>query len=683
MSVISRDNLVYLWREYKRQVLSILPSFNYVPHLADQFEGVARATPAAMLGHCLNTSIAVVAFYKVAGIWELALWAASSYLIAAYVFWRRLRAAQRALRSPNTSGWPLRRAERRAIVFAAMLALPWAYLAVRFLGGPNQPAETVLITLGVGMAASGAVLLAPLARAAVAYMSAILGPTAFTCFFILDASQYGLLGALAISYWLFLLALIGATNQLFRIKSQAVERLTDALEETRTARERIEHLALHDSLTELSNRRAFLHRLNNAIMRASATGCASWVVFLIDLDRFKIVNDTFGHKFGDELLKQVALRLRTCVRPGDLVARLGGDEFSVVAEDVHDAGRAEEIARRMLGQLERPFIIYEREVSIGASIGVAAPLSHTTDSEQLMRCADLALYEAKETGRNRFKMFELEMQDRMDARSSVEIGLRSAVANGELELFFQPIYDLASLKLARFEALIRWRHPQKGLLSPADFLPVAEEIGLINEVGDWVVREACRQAMDWPADVNIAVNLSPIQVNSASVVDLVEGALTASGLPARRLEIEITETALLSDTEQTRQKLEKLKGLGVTLSMDDFGTGYSSLSYLASFPLDGIKIDKGFIARFETRTENAEIMRAMLELARALNRSSTVEGIETLAQLSAAQALGATYGQGYYFSRPLPAAKARELMQNRTEMLKAMKDEEQAPRKTG
>lgn len=672
---MSLENVAYLWNEYRRQVLAILPSLHYVPHLSDQFEGVARATPAAMLGHCLNTSIAVVAFWQVANVWELALWAAVSYAMAGYVFWRRLRAAQRALRSSQDGVWPLRKAERRAIVFAVLLGLPWAYLAVRFLGTTSQPAETVLISLGVGMAASGSVLLAPVARAAVAYMTTVLVPTALTCFILLDPVEYGLLGALAVSYWLFLLALIGATNQLFRNKSQAVERLTDALEETRTARERIEHLALHDSLTQLSNRRAFLHRLNNAIMRAGSTGCASWVVFLIDLDRFKIVNDTFGHKFGDELLKQVAIRLRSCVRPGDLVARLGGDEFSVVAEDVHDAGRAEEIARRMLAELMRPFDIFGREISIGASIGVAAPLSHTTDSEQLMRCADLALYDAKDAGRNRFKMFELEMQDRMDARSTVEIGLRSAVANGELELFFQPIYDLTTLKLARFEALIRWRHPQKGLLSPAEFLPVAEEIGLINEIGAWVIREACCQAMEWPADIGIAVNLSPIQVNSASVVELVEDALAASRIPPHRLEVEITETALLSDTEQTRQKLERLKGLGVTLSMDDFGTGYSSLSYLATFPLDGIKIDKGFIARFETRNENAEIMRAMLELARALNRSSTVEGIETFAQLYAAQALGATYGQGYYFSPPLPAAKARDLMMRRSEILEAMTSE--------
>jgi predicted signal transduction protein with EAL and GGDEF domain len=350
------------------------------------------------------------------------------------------------------------------------------------------------------------------------------------------------------------------------------------------------------------------------------------------------------------------------VRPGDLVARLGGDEFSIVAEHVHHIGDAEAIAIRMLEELERPFVIHDHSITVGVSIGIAAPLSPATDSEQIMRCADLALYEAKGAGRNGFKVFELEMQDRMDARSIVEMGLRQATRKGELELYYQPIYELATLRLARFEALIRWRHPTKGILSPAEFLPVAEEIGLINEIGAWVVHEACRQAMSWPADISVAVNLSPIQVNHTQVVDMVKRALKESRLPPSRLEIEITETALLSDSHQTKQKLEQLKELGCYLSMDDFGTGYSSLSYLATFPLDGIKIDKAFITRFATRNENAEIMRAMLELAKALNRSTTVEGIETLAQLNAAKSLGATYGQGYYFSRPVPAAEALDLI---------------------
>lgn len=661
MQIPSPQYLSFVWNDYKRQALSVLPSLTYVPHTADQFESVVRATPAAMLGHVINTTIAVVALLGVATTLELSSWAAGSYAIAGYVFWRRLRAWLDGAKRGRTFA-PGRSAELRAIAFSVLLALPWAYLGGRFLGSAAEAPETILISLGVGMAASGAVLLAPLERAAVAYMTTVLAPTAFKCFFVLDSSTYLLLGSLALSYWFFLLALIGTTNQLFRNKSRAVEQLTEALAETRNAHEKIEHIALHDSLTELSNRRAFLHRLNGALMRASKTGVTSWAVLLLDLDRFKVVNDTLGHKFGDELLKQVADRLRRCVRPGDLVARLGGDEFSIIAENVLDAGEAEAIARRLLDDFERPFHIHNRAVSVGVSIGIAAPLSTDTDSEQLMRCADLALYEAKESGRNRFKVFELEMQDRMDVRSSIELGLRGAIAKGELELFFQPIYELAGLRLQRFEALIRWRHPSKGLLSPAEFLPVAEEIGLIREIGDWVVREACRQAVTWPSGISVAVNLSPIQVNHANVVELVEAALIDSGLAPQRLELEITETALLSDTLQTKQKLERLKELGVSLSMDDFGTGYSSLSYLATFPLDGIKIDKGFIARFATRNENAEIMRAMLELARALNRSSTVEGIETFAQLSAAQALGATYGQGYYFSPPQPADKAREFM---------------------
>lgn len=661
MWISARQDILVAWNDLVQRATSVCPSMRYQPHSSDHFESVLRATPAAMLGHAVNTTIAVIAFADVYGAIELSVWAVASYAIAGYLLFRRMRS--RPGRRLAYSEADSRKLEGRAVLFGVVLAMPWAYLAVRFLGAVPQPAETILISLGVGMAASGSVLLAPLERSAVAYMSAILVPTAFSCFFVLDYSQYGLLGWLAVSYWLFLFALIGTTNQLFRGKSMAVEQLTEALEATHAARARIEHIALHDSLTGLANRRAFLHKLNGAITQSSVTGCVSWAVLLLDLDRFKVVNDTLGHKFGDQLLQQVADRLRVCVRPGDLVARLGGDEFSIVAEHVHHIGDAEAIALRMLEELERPFSVLNHSVTVGVSIGIAAPLSADTDSEQIMRCADLAMYEAKASGRSGFKVFELEMQDRMVARSIVEMGLREAIRNGELELYYQPIYELANLRLARFEALIRWRHPSKGLLSPADFLPVAEELGLINEIGAWVAQEACRQAVSWPADIIVAINLSPLQVNHTHVVEMVKRALNDSQLPPKRLEIEITETALLSDSHQTKQKLEQLKELGVSLSMDDFGTGYSSLSYLATFPLDGIKIDKAFIARFAMRNENAEIMRAMLELAKALKRSTTVEGIESFAQLRAAQMLGATYGQGYYFSRPVPAAQTLQLIE--------------------
>jgi diguanylate cyclase (GGDEF)-like protein len=630
-----------------------------MPLPAAQFDSVARATPPAMLGHCINTTIAAVAFVKVASPWELALWSTYSFAIAVHVLMRRMRVEHTAARDATPRS--TQSLELRAILFAVALGLPWTYLALRYLGAIPQSAETVLISLGVGMAASGAVLLAPIPRAALTYMSVVLLPTAVLCIFGLGTPQYLLLGALAISCWFFLFALVKTTSNLYRSKSQAIVDLTHALAEARTARAQIEHAALHDPLTEVPNRRAFMLRLNAAVTRASETGCASWAVLLMDLDRFKIVNDTLGHKSGDDLLMQVASRLRMCMRPGDLVARLGGDEFAIVAAGIRDVGDAEEIALRLLREFDRPFLVCNRSVSVGISIGIAVPFSAQMDSEQIIRCADLAMYEAKAAGSNRFKVFELEMQDRMDARSAVEMGLRQAVGKGELELYFQPIYTLADLKLVRFEALLRWRHPDKGLLPPSEFLPIAEEIGFIAEIGQWVVQEACRQAASWPSDIEVAVNFSPIQVNHTGVVELVERALARSALEPRRLEIEITETALLSDTQQTLQQLERLKQLGVRLSMDDFGTGYSSLSYLATFPLHGIKIDKGFIGRFSERSENAEIMRAMVDLARALNRSSTVEGIETVAQLSAAQALGATYGQGYYFSRPVPGAQAHAL----------------------
>lgn len=647
--------------DFVRQAFSILPSFGFPAPSADQFVGVARATPAAMFGHSFNTAIAVIALLPVAGATELTLWAAVSLGLAAWVMMRRLR-AMRSVPHARSATAVSQLLERRAILFGLAIALPWAYLGVRFLGRVPPVQETIVISLVIGMASSGAVLLAPVERAAATYMSAILWPVALSCLFVLDSFGYAVLGGLAISYWGFLLALIGATNQLFKNKSEAVERLSEALSEASFARAETEHLAMHDSLTELANRRAFLHRLNSTIMKSAKAGTCSWAVLMVDLDRFKVVNDTLGHKFGDELLCEVAKRMRRSVRPSDMVARLGGDEFCILADDVSDLREAEEIALRLLNELERPFDIFGRTLPLGISVGIAAPLSPETSSDDLMRRADLAMYEAKAAGGHCYRLFEMEMQDRMAERSAIEIGLRSAIQNNELELYYQPIYELSGLRLVRFEALIRWRHPVRGLLAPGLFLPVAEEIGLINEIGDWVVREACREAVAWPAHVSVAVNLSPIQVNHGNIVSLIEHALDQSGLAPHRLEIEITETALLHDTVQTKQKLSKLKSLGVVLTMDDFGTGYSSLSYLARFPLDGIKVEKAFIDRFDECAEDAEIMRAMVKLARNLNRTCTVEGIETLDQLTAAQSMGATYGQGYHFSPPLPASRCRALV---------------------
>lgn len=647
--------------DFVRQAFSVLPSLGFPAPSPDQFVGVVRATPAAMFGHSFNTGVAVLALWPVGKPLELVTWGAVSFGLAALVMLRRMR-AMRLVPQERPTKQISQLLERRAILYGLAIALPWAYLGVRYLGRVPAVQETIVIALVIGMASSGAVLLAPVERAAATYMSAILWPVAISCMGVLGGFGYGVLGGLAISYWGFLLALIGATNQLFKNKSQAVERLSEALNEASFARAEIEHLAMHDPLTELANRRKFLHRINSAIMRTHRESARSWAVLMVDLDRFKVVNDTLGHRFGDELLRKVALRLRDCVRPGDMVARLGGDEFCILADDLGDLSEAEEIARRLLQELERPFEIFGRSIPLGISVGIAAPLPSDTSSDDLMRCADLAMYEAKGAGGHCYRLFEVEMQDRMAERSAIEMGLRSAIQNDELELYFQPIYDLSAMKLVRFEALIRWRHPVRGLLAPGMFLPVAEEIGLINEIGDWVMQEACREAVLWPSDVSVAVNLSPIQVNHDCVVSLIERALRDSGLPPRRLEIEITETALLHDTLLTKDKLSRLKALGVCLTMDDFGTGYSSLSYLARFPLDGIKVEKAFIDRFDECIEDAEIMRAMIALARNLNRTSTVEGIETLEQLSAAQSLGATYGQGYYFSPPLPATRCRALV---------------------
>lgn len=423
----------------------------------------------------------------------------------------------------------------------------------------------------------------------------------------------------------------------------------------------IARLAHYDPLTELPNRVLFQQHLSEALARRARKG-DQLAVHFIDLDRFKTVNDTLGHPLGDALLREAAERLRGCVREGDTVARLGGDEFAVVQTGLDDMTGATRLAGRIVEAMAAPFDLQGHQVVIGASVGVAAAPSDGEDADELLKKADMALYRAKADGRGAFHFFERAMDEQLQARRALELDLRRALQAGEFELFYQPLYNLGDERVTGCEALLRWRHPERGMVSPADFIPLAEEIGLIVQLGEWVLRTACAEAAHWPSHVRLAVNLSPAQFRDRGLVRTVVSALAASGLSAQRLELEITESVLLQDSQANMQMLHDLKALGVRISMDDFGTGYSSLSYLRSFPFDKIKIDQTFVRDILEDSDAMAIIKAVLDLGSSMGIVTTAEGVETLEQLNALRGQGCAEIQGYFISRPAPASEIAKLL---------------------
>ena len=429
--------------------------------------------------------------------------------------------------------------------------------------------------------------------------------------------------------------------------------------ERRKAEARIAHMAHHDGLTDLPNREHFQQCLKQALDQAGGKRVG---VLYIDLDLFKNINDSFGHPVGDRLLKQVAERLTTAVRGGNLAARLGGDEFAVILAADVSPNEASACATLLIDMLKAPYDLDGQEMVIGASIGIALSPGDGTTSEELMRNADMALYRAKSDGGGVHHFFEREMDLQAQKRRDMELDLRRAFANGEFELHYQPLVSIASDRISGFESLLRWRHPDKGMISPAEFIPVAEDIGLITQLGEWVLREACAEAVKWPVDVKVAANLSPAQFRSRNLVQVVISALAQSGLSPKRLELEITESIFLAETDANLAILHQLRELGVGISMDDFGTGYSSLSYLRSFPFDKIKIDRSFVKDLAQRPDCVAIVRAISGLGRSLNITTTAEGVETEDQLDWLRAEGCNEVQGFLFSAARPAAEIAKLL---------------------
>ncbi|MGH7161734.1 MAG: putative bifunctional diguanylate cyclase/phosphodiesterase, partial [Acetobacteraceae bacterium] len=406
--------------------------------------------------------------------------------------------------------------------------------------------------------------------------------------------------------------------------------------EQRRAESRIAHMARHDALTGLANRVLLRERLEEALARARrADPCA---VLFLDLDHFKCINDSQGHPTGDRLLRGIALRMRQIVRETDMIARLGGDEFAIIQESIRQPADATALATRLVEELGRPFELDAQQVTIGVSIGIAVAPQDGEDADTLLKNADIALYRAKAEGRGRYRFFEPEMDALIERRRTLERDLRRAIAAGEFELHYQPVIRLDNRTVSGFEALIRWRHPTRGQVPPAEFIPFAEETGLITEIDDWVLRKACQEATIWPERLSVAVNLSPAHFRSGSVVAAVSGALAAAGLAPGRLEIEITESLMIENSEATLNSLRRLRALGVSISMDDFGTGYSSLGYLRNFRFDKIKIDQSFIRELACRPDSIAIVRAVTGLCNSLGMTTTAEGVETEEQLAALSA---------------------------------------------
>ena len=437
--------------------------------------------------------------------------------------------------------------------------------------------------------------------------------------------------------------------------------VSEDIADRKRAEAQIARLAHYDPLTELPNRVLFQKDLSDALARRSRTG-DQLAVHFIDLDRFKTVNDTLGHPLGDALLRIAAERLRSCVREGDTVARLGGDEFAVVQSGLTDLAGATKLAERVVEAMAAPFDLQGHQVMIGASVGVAVAPSDGDDADELLKKADMALYRAKADGRGAFHFFERAMDEQLQARRALELDLRRALVAGEFQLYYQPLYNLGDDRVTGCEALLRWNHPDRGMVSPADFIPIAEEIGLIVQLGEWVLREACAEAATWPDHVRLAVNLSPAQFRDRGLVRTVVSALAVSGLPAERLELEITESVLLQDNVANMGMLHDLKALGVRISMDDFGTGYSSLSYLRSFPFDKIKIDQTFVRDILEDSDAMAIIKAVLDLGASLGIVTTAEGVETQEQLDALRDQGCAEIQGYFISRPAPASEIARML---------------------
>ena len=456
----------------------------------------------------------------------------------------------------------------------------------------------------------------------------------------------------------------------------------------RKALEAVTHQAFHDPLTDLANRALFTDRVAAALVRRGDSSTETVAVLLLDLDDFKTVNDSLGHAAGDELLVAVATRLRSCVRPGDTLARLAGDEFAVLLDDLDDERAAVAVAKRVGARLEAPFEIDEMEIAVRASIGISLGQTPDARPEDLMRDADVAMYEAKARGKGGFQVFEPHMRHAVVKRMELKADLRHALERGELHVRYQPYVKLEDESIAGAEALLRWEHAERGLIPPLDFIPLAEEMGLIVPIGRWVLREACVQAVDWArrfpglGALTLSVNISARQLQDRAFVGEVADILSENGLSPERLVLELTESSLVEDPDQAVRRLQELRELGIRLAIDDFGTGYSSLGYLQRYPIEILKVHRAFVAELGLHPDEPALAKAILQLAHHLGMQTIAEGVEAAVQVDVLRALGCGYAQGYHFAQPLTTDEFAALLETRaSEQLGRQRPEDVALRR--
>jgi diguanylate cyclase (GGDEF)-like protein len=454
--------------------------------------------------------------------------------------------------------------------------------------------------------------------------------------------------------------------------------------ERKQSEERLRHDAFHDPLTGLPNRALFTDHVKLTIARAKRVTTRRFAVLFCDLDRFKVINDSLGHVAGDQLLVEVARRLERCLRQGDTVARVGGDEFTILLDDLADEQEAATVAERIQKEIGAAIMLSGREVFTTMSIGVAAGTGSYSDPEDILRDADTAMYRAKSLGKARHVVFDHSMHASAVNLLQIETDLRKALEKGQFYLLYQPIVSLDNFKLCGFEALVRWHHPERGLISPLDFIPIAEETGQIIGIGEWALFEACRQMREWQekfpqaSPIFMSVNLSAKQFNHMMLIAQVDDVLRRTGLNPRQLKLEITEGAVMDNIDAATEMLRQLRDLGVQLAIDDFGTGYSSLSYLHRFPIDTLKIDRSFVTRMANNPENVEIVRTIVMLAQVLGMDVVAEGVETKEQLKLLRDLRCEYGQGYYFSRPSSAGDSEKIIVETNEKVRKLHMPEKA-----
>ncbi|MBV8472798.1 MAG: EAL domain-containing protein, partial [Hyphomicrobiales bacterium] len=424
----------------------------------------------------------------------------------------------------------------------------------------------------------------------------------------------------------------------------------------RRAEEKVREMATKDPLTGLSNRFEFRQRLDQCIAEVRRK-IGKFAVFYLDLDQFKAVNDSLGHPFGDKLLQEVAARIVAEVRVGDTIARLGGDEFAIIQRIENTLNDPIKLARRLIGAVSEPYTIDGNTIVIGASVGISVTPNDSLVADELIRGADMALYQSKAHGRGNYNFFKPSMDEQVRARRQMEDDLRTAIAENQFHLHFQPVIGAADRQVKSFEALLRWAHPTKGNVPPGEFIALAEEVGLIVQIGEWVIREACKEAAKWPRDIKVAVNVSAMQFKSSGLIQAISNALKQSGVDGSRLIVEVTESVMIGDTSQAIGILHAIRDLHIMIAMDDFGTGYSSLSYLHRFPFDKIKIDRSFVSDLGGRKDSIAIVRAIASLAKALGMETVAEGVETEEQLASLEAEACDEIQGFLISRPMPPAE--------------------------